>query len=375
VVDDTTFTVELSAPQSDFPLRLGYTAFAPLPEVAFEDPEAFGEAPIGNGPYMMDGKWEHDVQIKTVVNPDYTGPAEPANGGVTLRFYQDDSAAYQDLLANNLDVLDQIPDDAVASFESDLGERAINQPAGIFQSFTFPLYRPKWSGENSADIRKAISMAINREQITDVVFQGTRTPAKDFTSPVVVGWSDDLCGATCEFNPEEAKKMFDAAGGIEGNTMTLSYNSDGPHKAWTEAVCNDLKNNLGVDCTANAYPDFAGLRSDVTDNKMTDPFRTGWQMDYPAISNFLGPIYVTGAGSNDGQYSNPEFDALIKKGDTASSPEAGIESYQEAQKLLLEDLPVVPLWYQNALGGYSESVDNVVFDVFSRPVYTDITKS
>jgi len=375
VVDDTTFTVKLTAPQSDFPLRLGYTAFMPLPSVAFQDPDAFGEAPIGNGPYKMDGAWEHDVQIKTVVNEDYKGPATPQNGGVTLRFYQDPAAAYQDLLANNLDVLDLIPDNAIANFESDLGDRAINQPAGIFQSFTFPLYQPKWGGEKSADVRRAISMAINREQITEVVFQGTRTPAKDFSSPVVVGWTDDLCGEACEYDPQKAKQLFTQAGGIEGNRMTLSYNADGPHKAWVEAVCNDIKNNLGVDCQPNAYPDFAGLRSDVTANKMTDPFRTGWQMDYPALSNFLGPIYVTGAGSNDGQYSNPQFDALVKQGDTAGSPEEGIEFYQQAQKLLLQDMPVVPLWYQNSLGGYAETVSNVEFDVFSRPIYTDITKS
>ena len=61
------------------------------------------------------------------------------------------------------------------------------------------------------------------------------------------------------------------------------------------------------------YDPLASLRTDVTSNKMTDPFRTGWQMDYPALSNFLGPIYVTGAGSNDGAYTNKEFDELIKK--------------------------------------------------------------
>ena len=378
VVDDQTFTVKLTAPQSDFPLRLGYTAFMPLPPQAFEDPDAFGEKPIGNGPYMLDGEgWVHDQEITTVRNPDYKGAADVKNGGVTFKIYQDPEAAYADLQANNgsLDVLDQIPESALATFADDLGERAINQPAGIFQSMAFPLYQPKWSGPNGRKIRQAISMAINREQITKTIFDGTRTPAKDFSSPVVVGWSKDLCGELCEFNAERAKDLLEEAGGVPGNAMTLSYNSDGPHKEWTEAVCNDIKNNLGVACTANAYPDFDSLRDDVTGNKMTDPFRTGWQMDYPALSNFLGPVYVTGAGSNDGAYTNKQFDDLIKKGDTATSPEEGIEAYQEAQKILLEDMPVVPLWYQNATGGYAETVDNVVFDVFSRPVYTDITKS
>ena len=78
VVDDTTFTVKLKQPESDFPLRLGYSAFFPLPEVAFEDIEAFGENPIGNGPYMLDGEgaWKHNEKIDLVVNPDYDGRAQ-----------------------------------------------------------------------------------------------------------------------------------------------------------------------------------------------------------------------------------------------------------------------------------------------------------
>ena len=374
VVDDKTFTVELSEPQSDFPIRLGYTAFMPLPEAAFEDPDAFGEAPIGNGPYKMDGAWEHDVQIKTVVNEEYAGDEEPQNGGISFRFYQDPAAAYQDLLADNLDVIDLLPDSAFATFEDDLGERAINQPAGIFQSFSFPLYDPKFEGPNANKVRQAISMAINREQITDTIFQGTRTPAVDFSSPVVQG-HENICGETCTYDPEAAKALLAEAGGLPGNAMTIGYNADGGHQGWVDAVCNDIKNNLAIDCTGNSYPDFKSLRDPVTSKTMDSAFRTGWQMDYPALSNFLGPLYGTGAGSNDAVYNNPEFDQLLAQGDAAPSPEEGIEFYQQAEELLVRDLPAIPLWYSNATGGHATTVDNVAFDVFSVPIYTQITKS
>jgi len=374
VVDEKTFTVELSEPQSDFPIRLGYTAFMPLPPAAFEDPDAFGEAPIGNGPYKMDGAWEHDVQIKTVVNDAYAGEETPQNGGVTFKFYQDPAAAYQDLLADNLDVIDLLPDSAFATFEDDLGDRAINQPAGIFQSFSFPLYNPTFQGPNANKVRQAISMAINREQITDTIFQGTRTPAVDFSSPVVQG-HDNICGEVCTYDPEAAKALLAEAGGLPGNSMTIGYNADGGHKGWVDAVCNDIKNNLGIECTGNSYPDFKSLRDPVTKKAMESAFRTGWQMDYPALSNFLGPLYGTGAGSNDAVYNNPEFDALLAKGDAAPSPEEGIEFYQQAEELLVRDLPAIPLWYSNATGGYATTVENVAFDVFSVPIYTQITKS
>jgi oligopeptide transport system substrate-binding protein len=156
--------------------------------------------------------------------------------------------------------------------------------------------------------------------------------------------------------------------------MSLSYNADGPHQAWVEAVCNQLKNNLGIDCTGKPYPLFADLRGDVTAKKMTSAFRTGWQMDYPALDNFLTPLYKTEASSNDSLYSNKEFDALLEEGDTASSTEEGIKKYQEAERLLVQDMPAIPLWYSNATGGFSTLVDNVTFDIFGVPVYTDITK-
>ena len=140
VVDDSTFTVTLKQPEADFPLRLGYSAFYPLPSVAFKDMKAFGENPIGDGPYMFKdaSAWEHNVKADVVPNPDYIGGRKPMNGGVEVKFYTSQDAAYQDLLANNLDVDDAIPDSAFGVYKTDLGDRAINQAAAIFQSFTIP---------------------------------------------------------------------------------------------------------------------------------------------------------------------------------------------------------------------------------------------
>ena len=100
-----------SQPESDFPLRLGYSAFFPLPAAAFEDIAAFGENPIGNGPYMLDGEgaWKHNERIDLVVNPDYNGDRKAQNGGLDVILYADTEAAYADLQAGNLDVLQDHP--------------------------------------------------------------------------------------------------------------------------------------------------------------------------------------------------------------------------------------------------------------------------
>ena len=179
-----------------------------------------------------------------------------------------------------------------------------------------------------------------------------------------------------EYNPEEAKRLWAEAEEIapfEGE-FTISYNADGGHQAWVDAVANSIRNTLGIEATGNAYPDFKSLRDDVTNRTIDGAFRTGWQADYPSLGNFLGPLYGTGAGSNDGDYSNEEFDKLLSEAANAGDIDAASESYKQAQEILLEDLPAIPLWYANVNGGSADTVDNVVFSWKSMPVYTQITK-
>lgn len=379
-VDDKTFTITLNAPvAADFALRLGYSAFYPLPDVAFDDMDAFGENPIGNGPYMLkgDGAWQHDVQIDLVKNPDYNGGRQAANGGLTIVFYASQDASYSDLLSNNLDVDDAVPASAFATFEQDLGDRAVNQPAAIFQSFTLPKDLEHFTGEEGVLRRQALSMAIDRDQITQVIFNGTRTPASDFTSPVIDGWSDSLPGAeVLKFDADKAKDLWAQADAISpwSGTFEIAYNADGGHQPWVDAVANSLKNTLGIDAAGKPYVDFATLRKDVNARTIKTAFRTGWQADYPGLYNFLQPLYSTGASSNDSDYANPDFDKLLADGASASDQATAIQDYQKAQELLLKDLPSIPLWYSNVTGGYAEGVSNVTFGWNSVPLYYQITK-
>ncbi|MDR0365903.1 MAG: ABC transporter substrate-binding protein [Bifidobacteriaceae bacterium] len=217
IIDDLTFTIKLVAPQADFPLFLGYSAFAPLPASAFADIEAFGQNPIGNGPYKMagPGAWEHDRQATLVPNENYKGDRQAKNEGITFKFYTDLNAAYTDLQANNLDVMHAMPETAFSTWETDLAGRMVNEPSAIFQSFTISQNLDHFKGEEGKLRRAAISMAIDREAITEKIFQGTRSPAQDFTSPVLPGWSGDIAGAdVLQYNPEKAKQLWEEANKI-----------------------------------------------------------------------------------------------------------------------------------------------------------------
>lgn len=380
IVDDYTFKVMLKQPESDFPQRLGYSAFFPLPDSTLADLEKGGENPVGNGPYKLasDKAWQHNEQIELVPNKDYKGDRVAKNGGVTIKFYAQQDAAYADLTSGNLDVLDAIPDSALATFENELGKRAVNQPSAVFQSFTIPQSLKHFSGEEGNLRREAISMAINREEVTKTIFSDTRTPAVDFTSPVADGFDDSLEGSSVlKYDPEKAKELWAKADAISpwDGTFQIAYNSDGGHQAWADATTNSIKNTLGIDASGAPYPDFKSLRTQVTDRTITTAFRTGWQADYPGLYNFLAPIYATGAGSNDGDYSNPEFDALLKTASATSDADEANKILNEAQGILFTDLPAIPLWYSNVTGGYGESVSNVVFGWNSVPLYYAISKN
>lgn len=379
VVDDYTFTVKLKQAESDFPSRLGYSAFYPLPDSTIADPDAGGKNPVGNGPYKLASAdaWVHNEKISLVPNPDYKGDRKAQNGGVDIIFYTDQNAAYADLLSDNLDVLDAVPDSAFQTFESELDGRSVNQPAAIFQSFTIPQNLEHFSGDEGKLRREAISYAIDRDSITDKIFYKTRTPAKDFTSPVVDGFNDAIPGnEVLTYDPDKAKELWAEADKISpwSGSFTIAYNSDGGHQAWVDAVANSIKNTLGIDAEGNPYPDFASLRTDVTDRTIKGAFRTGWQADYPGKYNFLAPLYGTGAGSNDGDYSSKEFDDLLAKAAAADSVDDANKILDQAQEVLLKDLPAIPLWYANVVGGWSTQVENVTFGWNSVPLYYEITK-
>ncbi|WNE98660.1 ABC transporter substrate-binding protein [Streptomyces luomodiensis] len=377
VKDERTFTVRLTQKFSTWPKTLGYNAYVPLPRAFFEDHAAWLNKPIGNGPYRVRSYTKGSV-MKLRAWEGYPGPDKARNKGVDLRVYTDNNTAYTDLQAGNLDLVDDVPAQQLKFVRSDLGDRYLNQPAGIIQTLTFPMYDRAWSGPAKAGLRRGISMAINRAQITERIFHGTRTPATDWTSPVLRhqgGYRPGLCGGACRYDPVRARKLIKAAGGLPGGRMTITYNADtGSHKDWVDAVCNSVNTVLRSDraCVGRPVGTFADYRNKMAGKKMTGPFRAGWQMDYPLIQNFLQPLYYTGASSNDGHFSDTGFDRLVNQANAASADGPAIAGFQDAEKILAAQMPAIPLWYQNGSAGYSRRLSQVALNQFSVPVYAQI---
>ncbi|MFE7959174.1 ABC transporter substrate-binding protein [Streptomyces sp. NPDC057413] len=377
VVNDQTFTVKLSQKFSTFPDTLGYPAFAPLPQAFFTDHAGWIKKPVGNGPYTVQS-YAKGSQMSLRAWDAYPGSDKAQNGGVDLKVYTDNNTAYTDLIAGNLDLVDDVPAAQLKNVKSDLNGRYLNTPAGIIQTLAFPFYDPAWNKPDSDKVRKGLSMAINRQQITDTIFQKTRTPATDWTSPVLGtagGYQSGLCGQYCQYDAAQAKKLVQEGGGLPGGQVKIAYNADtGSHKQWVDAVCNSINNALGNTkaCVGNPVGTFADFRNQITQKKMSGPFRAGWQMDYPLIQNFLQPLYYTNASSNDGHWSNKQFDSLVNQANAESDTAKAVGLFQQAEGVVRDNMAAIPLWYQNGSAGWSDRLSNVKLNPFSVPVYNEI---
>ncbi|MGW4381141.1 peptide ABC transporter substrate-binding protein [Kitasatospora sp. NPDC004531] len=371
VQDDTHFTIKLNNKVSYFPYKLGYVAFSPLPEGFFKDPAGYGQKPVGNGPYEF-VSWDHNSQVVTKTFANYQGVDKPKNGGVVFKMYTTAEAAYADLQSNNLDVMDQVPPSALANYKNDLGDRAIDAPQGAIQNVGFTLYQPEWQGADKAKVRQGLSMAIDRNTITKTVLQGSRAPASAWVAEGVEGYKAGTCGDFCNYNPDKAKQLIQEGGGVPGNSLKVTYNADGGHKEWVDAVCNSIRQATGVNCAGDPKTDFKTARAAITGHQINGLFRTGWVQDYPLNANFLADVYRTGAASNDTGYSSPEFDKLANEADQAASIQDTATGYQQAEAQLALDMPAIPLWYYRTNSGFSTKVQNVKFDSFGNPAWTQV---
>ncbi|MEU7863390.1 ABC transporter substrate-binding protein [Nonomuraea sp. NPDC049141] len=378
-VDDSTLQVTLTAPFSQFKTMLGYTAFYPLPKSAFgadgKVTQEYGEKPIGQGLFKLDKPYKKgtDQAIDLTVYDKY--PAKKPTGWTKLQFklYNSSETAYNDLQADNVDIHDSLPASAISSAKTALGDRYQDQPDAGVGYIGFPL---KYNDEyKDVKVREAISMAIDRKTIAETVFTGTRSPADDFINPAIDGYRQGACQA-CQYNPTKAKEQYAAAKGPA--KLELGYNADGGHKEWIEAAANNLRANLGVEVTVKPFEKFASILDALDKKEYKGMFRMGWAIDYPSAENYLTPIFSTGAiktGSNYAGYSNKEFDETVAKGDQAATPEEGLKFYQQADDILIKDLPYIPVYFYRNNSGYSTKVKNVKINLLNQVEWADVEKA
>jgi oligopeptide transport system substrate-binding protein len=353
-VNDYEFKIKFTNPHAIFKVKTGYAAYMPLPDSFFADPEAWKANPIGNGPFKYVSRVP-DQEVKIERFDDYQGDDKPKIKKVRFVF-TDADAAYADIKGNQLDFLDTAPPQAIAGnvWQDDLPGRAKAYPVMAIQGIAFPVYDAKY---DNVDFRHAVSMAIDRDKITKTIYEGNRKPLDGYGFDRVPGFEKGACEKWCEFNPKEAKKLFDKSGWT--GPIEITSNADGGHKEWIEAVCGSISETLGVECLFDSVQQFSQARQAIEARELDSLYRSGWLADYPSMENFLNPLYRTGGSSNDNGYSNPEVDAKLQAADQAESEDEAYQLYHEAEVLIAEDMPVIPLWNTPSISCWSERLTNV----------------
>ncbi|MFI7066827.1 ABC transporter substrate-binding protein [Kribbella sp. NPDC050124] len=354
VVDDLTFTVTLKKPDGQFPVQLSQsqTGFYPLPEAAYKDLDAFAKRPIGNGPFEMVGGYTESEPMTVKRYDAYQGP-KPSVDQIEFKPYSDMTTAYTDVQAGNTDVV-VVPAARMAQVKKDFGDRAyVFQGLGM-NYLGLPLWDKRYS---DVRVRQAISMAIDRQAVSDVVYGGLYEPATALTPPREPGTPEALCGELCTYNPAKAKQLLAEAGGFAG-TMELRYPGGAGLDDLYNAYANQLRQNLGIkDVTATPttdFPEFLKLRNEKS---LSGPYFSRWGALYPSQQNTLRSFYTKAGGCvNCIPYYTPQVEELLAKADAQVDRQKAAEGYVDVQKAILADFPAPPMFFEKVAYATSDRV-------------------
>jgi oligopeptide transport system substrate-binding protein len=330
--------VELETPQSFFPSLLAHHSTYPIRKDIIEK---FGTKWIEPGNYVTLGAyklkiWEHDKAVVLERNDSYYG-TKPKIKYIHGMIITSQSTAMDMFRKGEVDALDEIP-----SIEC--------RPVKAMPEYNrHPILAMYYYGINvkkppmdDVRVRKAINMAINREEVNTVLCD-SKFPAYNVVPPGLLGHNKDI---GMKFDAAAANKLLDDAGYKDRSKfprIQLGFNTNENHQRIAENVQQQIKKNLGIEIGIVNEEWKTYLKSLQAKNYQF--FRMGWVADYPDADTFIN-LFVTGGGNNHTLWGNKKYDELIKKGSMEANPEQRKAIYAEAQKILNEeDVPVIPLYY------------------------------
>ncbi|MGH3444621.1 MAG: peptide ABC transporter substrate-binding protein, partial [Nocardioidaceae bacterium] len=369
-VNDYEFKVTMIAPFSQFEQSLLYTpAFAPVSKTCLNNIKACNEGsmPVGDGPYEMASPWQHNEAITVKKYSAYKGSDAGKADQITFKIYTDMSTAFRDWQAGNLDIVAPEPQQ-VPQAKQAAGSNVIESSSSDFTYIGLPAYVPYLK---NADVRHALSLAINRKAIIKNLLSGLGTPAQSVVSPIMPGGGGDHC-KYCVYNPKKAKQLMQQSGVTLPKNIEIWVNSGAGNDQWVQAVGQQWQQAFGVNFKLKELQ-FPQYLDKLGHGEVTGPFRLGWIEDYPSMYDYLQPIYFKNSPSNYMHYNNPQFEKLVNEGSAANSQSAAIAKYSQAEDILVEDMPVIPMYYGKAFYIYSKNVSNVKYDPLYRIDVSQVT--
>jgi oligopeptide transport system substrate-binding protein len=293
---------------------------------------------VGNGPFILT-EWVPNSVIRVRKNTNYWDAANVKLNGVDFLPIESVDSEERSFRAGQLHRTEELPNAKIDAYRKDNPQflRIDDYLGNYFYrvNVTHPALRDK-------RVRHALSQAIDRQAIVDTVTRGGQRPAFAFTPPDTEGYTSR---AQLKFDIEGAKKLLADAGYPEGKGLPpieIHYNTSENHRVLAEAIQQMWKKNLGVDATLRNEEWKVYMDSQSTTNYMVS--RAGWIGDYPDPNTFL-ETFLSYSGNNRTGFANPEYDRLVNAAGCANDPKARLELFQQAEALLLDELPLIPIYY------------------------------
>ena len=379
VVDDYTLEVTLEAPTSYFPQLLAFPTYAPLREdIVSADPEGWATKPetsVSNGAFKL-VTWDMKDQLVFEKNDNYWNKDSVKLDKLTFKLVTDDTTAYSELQAGNFDVVNSVPTNEIEPGKEE-GLVHVMPKLGTY-FFAINVGKQDTLSEDVKTalgnklVRQAINLAIDRQEIIDNVGKAEQVPAYSFV-PQGIYNADGSEFANKEYfdpsdmdgNVEKAKELLKEAGYENGEglpTIELMYNSEGSHKD----ICQIIQQNLAevgitVELTNQEWAVFLNTRQ----NGEYEFARHGWIGDYSDPMTFLD-MWVTGGGNNDCGFSNAEYDNLINDAKVEIDLTKRTEMLRKAEDILMDEMPIVPIYYYTTVMGWKENVKGIQVSVLGN---------
>lgn len=356
-LDDKTLEVVLSYDCPYFEEIVAFPATFPVRQDMTEGNEEWTydvATYIGNGPYKMQ-EWTHNASITAEKNENYYDYDKLGPDTIKFTLLDDDNAILAAYNSGELDFIEQLPADELANYLAS-GELEIVDYIGTY----YACFNTEDEIFSDARIRKAFSLAIDRNYIVENVSQSGEVPAAGYVPAGVYDaagpGSDDfrtvggdyysVSEEDYEKNCEEARALLAEAGYPNGEgfpTVEYLYNTNDNHKKIGEALQNMWQEQLGVTVNLNNQDWNVFLENRKEGNYQIS--RNGWIADYNDPCSFLDMWYTDG-GNNDAQYSNPDYDAKIDAAKATSVQEERMAAFHEAEDILMEqDSVLAPIYF------------------------------
>lgn len=355
--DGKTLTIVLAYPCSYFDKIVAFAAMSPVQKATVEaNGDAWCTSPdtyVCNGPFMIT-EWTPSERIVLTKNPNYVGgwdSSKIVSESITLLLLEDSSASFAAYNSGEAQLIKDVPTDEIPSLTKaeDGGDFYVDTILGTY----YVSLNLKRDAFKDAKVRRALSLAIDRDYVANTIMQGTYSTADSIVGPGIVdenGYFHDngnapYISADYEANLAEAKKLLADAGYPNGEgypTLEYSTNDAGYHVPLAEYL-QQAWSDLGITLTISKmeWSSFTAARRAGE----YDVARNGWVMDYNDPSNMLD-LFCSGNGNNDGKYSNPDFDAAIDASRVADSAEHFAQLHK-AEDILMEDMGCLPIAYYN----------------------------